>query len=261
MSYRDLQPLPPDIAALLAAERHAPRPSPEREAAILARIETAVGAAAAVTTAAALGATADASARVARIGGGGAVAKGVAAAFPVSKALLATVALVAGGVGATGYLTLRPRASHPALMGAPARNVGSIDPASLSPPRQAGQTAPAPTMAPAPRVVPDAVPASTTWDRVARAAEADLAAESALLEHARRALDRGAPAAALVDVNQHARVFANGHLIEEREVLGIKALAASGRGDAARARAASFYRYFPHSIQRDAVDRAIRELR
>ena len=254
MSYRELQPLPPDVAALLAAERRAPRPPAAREEAIRARREAALGAA--VITAAAAGA-AQASGRTATVTGGAATAKGLAAALPASKALLATIALVTGGVGAAAgtYLALHHASHAPAL----------ASPAQLPVEPQAGRAASrdVPTGAPSrqpPVVAPSArQTAPAAAERAARAGD-DLMAESALLEHARRALDRGAPALAVADLKRHARLFARGHLIEEREALWVKALATSGQAEAARSRAASFQRRFPHSIQQEAVDRALREI-
>ncbi|MFO0748969.1 MAG: hypothetical protein U1F43_25380 [Myxococcota bacterium] len=56
--------------------------------------------------------------------------------------------------------------------------------------------------------------------------------------------------------NDHARRFARGALAEEREVLRIRALAASGRAADARSAADAFRARWPKSIHRDVVDRA-----
>jgi len=86
---------------------------------------------------------------------------------------------------------------------------------------------------------------------------ADMAAESILLEGARRALGRGAVDAALVDLDKHARTYPEGYLTEEREVLSVRALALAGRRESAERRAAAFRRTFPRSIQLEALARAL----
>jgi len=248
MSRRELQPLPADIAALLAAERRAPRPSGAREAAIYARVEAAVGAAAITPTVAA---AVQAGGRYPALAGGAATAKGLAA----SKTLLATLALVTGGLGAVAstYLALRPSSPAVVMPASPVEATARGAPVPASPAPSAPLLEPLPPAAPARQTAPAVAP------RSARPAD-DLTAESALLERARRALERGAPEAALVEVKRHARLFARGHLVEERDALWIKALAASGHGQAARARASSFQQRFPRSIQQDAIARALREI-
>ena len=84
-----------------------------------------------------------------------------------------------------------------------------------------------------------------------------MAAESALLEGARRALDRGAVDGALVDLEKHARTYPAGYLTEEREVLEVRALALAGRRESAERRAAAFRKVFPRSIQLEALARAL----
>jgi len=86
---------------------------------------------------------------------------------------------------------------------------------------------------------------------------ADMAAESILLEGARRALERGAVESALVDLDRHARTYPEGFLTEEREVLSVRALALAGRRESAERRAAAFRKTFPRSIQLEALARAL----
>jgi outer membrane protein assembly factor BamD (BamD/ComL family) len=74
-----------------------------------------------------------------------------------------------------------------------------------------------------------------------------LDAELALLRAAREALGRKAPAAALASLDQHAREFPGGHLVEERMLLRAQAQCELGRREAARAAAAELVRAFPES--------------
>jgi hypothetical protein len=82
--------------------------------------------------------------------------------------------------------------------------------------------------------------------------------DSALVERARVALLRRAPADALAAVEEHARRFPRGQLAEEREALAVQCLAALGRGDDARTRAEVFHRRFPQSALGAVVDAAAR---
>jgi hypothetical protein len=49
-------------------------------------------------------------------------------------------------------------------------------------------------------------------------------------------------------VEEHARRFPAGSLVQEREVLAVELLRALGRAAEARARAAAFARTFPRSV-------------
>jgi hypothetical protein len=292
----EIESLPQDMADLLAAERRAPRPSAMREATIFARIESAVGVTAAVATgfvagssgssaAAGAGQSLSLSSRVitgGRAAGAGATTTGATTAaalsLPASKALIAAMALAVGGAGLGTTAYLATRANAPGTEAA-RRSATAV--------RAAG-TAPAPSESPPPLpaglmttsgvvVVPVAPPASalalpalvnnptaavgagraasTTW---IGGGDTDMGAESALLEDARRALARGRVETALDDVERHARSFPGGHLVEEREVLWVKALVLAGKRDVAQRRAVDFRKRFPHSIQSDALTRALR---
>jgi hypothetical protein len=83
------------------------------------------------------------------------------------------------------------------------------------------------------------------------------AAERALIDQARNALVRANPEAALRAVREHEQRFPRGALDEERDGLRVQALAAAGRGDEARARAAEFHRRHPGSLLGTSVDRAV----
>lgn len=83
------------------------------------------------------------------------------------------------------------------------------------------------------------------------------AAEIAMLEKARAAITKGAFAAALSPLGEHARQFPAGHLVEEREALRIRALVGLGKGNEARRAAAAFRRRFPQSIMLPRIDELV----
>lgn len=80
-----------------------------------------------------------------------------------------------------------------------------------------------------------------------------LAAEAALLQRAQTALAAGVPASALVQLEQHAREFPTGVLVQEREALRVVALCAAGREPEGRAEAAIFLRAHAGSVLAERV--------
>jgi hypothetical protein len=89
------------------------------------------------------------------------------------------------------------------------------------------------------------------------ATTAGLAAERALLDEARKALGAGDYAAALQATELHERRFPAGLLLEEREALAIKTLAATGRRQEAERLANKFRHRFPKSLFGPTVDEAL----
>jgi hypothetical protein len=87
--------------------------------------------------------------------------------------------------------------------------------------------------------------------------EAPAESEISLLQAAKAAL-RDDPAAALALADRHARRFAAGALVQEREVIAIEALVALGRADDARERGARFERDFPQSAHRLRIESLLR---
>lgn len=75
----------------------------------------------------------------------------------------------------------------------------------------------------------------------------DLSKEQRLLDVARRAIGQKDYAGALGALWQHESLFPEGKLVQEREVLAVKALAASGRHREALKRGESFRDRFPNS--------------
>lgn len=83
-----------------------------------------------------------------------------------------------------------------------------------------------------------------------------LSAERALLDVARAALARGEARDVLVAVERHEKEYPQGALVEEREALAVRALAARGLHEDASARASAFEQRFPNSLMLRAVKAA-----
>jgi hypothetical protein len=78
--------------------------------------------------------------------------------------------------------------------------------------------------------------------------------EVALMERAHRAMRGGDARSALTLVGEHEKVWADGLLVQEREVIAIEALVKLGRDAQARERAQRFHRKFPTSSHRLRVE-------
>jgi hypothetical protein len=234
--------LPPQIEALVAAERAAADPPDEARERVRARLRQSLGlsmGAAAVTVAATAGTSGGATGKVSAAG-----AKSLA---PLGAKVI--VAMLAGaGIGGAGFYVAHSRDSRPA-----------VRPAVIAPP-SAPAVAP-PTTA----VLPMAEPAVAKLARPAPAAAAaanrvrpsvrmgGLAAEQALVGSARVALRDGNAAAALALIERHAHRFPAGQLAEERDSLRVRALAKSGDRIRAQASAQAFARRYPNSLFLSAV--------
>ncbi len=78
--------------------------------------------------------------------------------------------------------------------------------------------------------------------------EEGYAGELRLLQPARQVVSAGNFGSALVSITAHERRFPHGRLAEEREALRVKALRGLGRADDARRAAADFRKQFPRSV-------------
>jgi len=155
-----------------------------------------------------------------------------------AKLGIAAAALIA--VGSAALIVLSP---PPAPTPKPARSaVASTAPVSLAPPAVA---APAATLsAPAELAPPpSSASAALTHDKPPAAAPPS---EAELLEQARAAI-KSDPTRALQRANEHARRYPRGVLVQEREVLAIRALRRLGRDAEADRRADAFAKAFPGS--------------
>lgn len=232
MSDPKLEPLDPELVALLDAERQAAPPTGALDR-VWARIALPAG----VNP---------------RSGSGSGSSGGWLGSHAVA---VATAAFVAGGaVGAGVHAALRP---------APVERVVYVDrpaPAPVAAPSAtvvpSAQAAVEPSASPSPVALPVAH-ASVLVPAAPSASVSSLAAERGLLDDARGALGEGDPAKALALLDDHARRFPRGQLGEEREALAIQALVAEGRVDEAKARAARFRAASPNSLFLPAIEASV----
>jgi hypothetical protein len=191
----------------------------------------------------------------------GAGSGGVAAAGGLKvKALLLAAATAVGAAGGGIYWRRHQAPAPPAPPTAPAPAAGpTITP--LPAPEAPAPEVPAPeAAAPAPlrapprpaRRVAAPKPAAAPAEPPAPPA-ADIAAETRLLDQAKAALARD-PAGSGRLAAEHERLFPQGLLAQEREVIAIEALVRAGALEAARARADGFVRRFPRSAHRRRVE-------
>ncbi len=186
-----------------------------------------------------------------------AVAPTVAAAgSALTFKLLVGVGVLAVGGAATVTFMDTPaevEVRAPAAAPAPARPAAAVP---ALPARVVQEHVPAP--APEPEVKPEpARPKPVMRAPAPKPRASTLGAEQALLAQARRAIAGGEPAVALRAVSSHAKRFAGGALVQEREVLRIQALARAGRMDEARQGADRFRSRYPRSLLIEAVEYAV----
>jgi hypothetical protein len=256
MAEHDLEPLPPDVLALVAAARPIDGLGASRQAAIFGAIASRVGLPPGPGRGPGSegGGGAGEGGADAPAGGAGAGAGAAAGGLRGLRAVLALAGTftvgAAAGVAVDRGVVARPRAAPVAL---------SVEERT---PREPAVASVATASSP-PVVSIDALPLSGSATRPAAQrpepipSSRGLAAERALLDVARTALARGEPAQALAATNRHAHEYPDGALVEEREALAIKALVALGRRDEARTRAREFERRFPNGLMLRAVKGAV----
>ena len=213
-------PLPPDIAALLDAERGREDLSDAARSRILDRLESELG------------------------------------RPRPRRRWRATLGAFAGGLflGAAlagALLGGRPGHEQPRML--------VLDPPPPPPPvvvvvRQAVPSVASP-LPPEPRARPVGTPAPAPSDEQ----DTELARERALIETARSALARKQPDV-LEHLARHEQQFPDGRLAEERESLLVQALVRAGRSGEARSRAARFRAHWPRSLLQPVVDAALGEI-
>jgi hypothetical protein len=179
----------------------------------------------------------------------GTVAPVASGGFLAGKRAVATTAFVAGGVvGALAYSLWMPR---------PAPQVVYVDRVVAAPPPLV-PVAP-PPVAPAPVANVPATATATVSAPPSRASQ--LSAERLILDEARAAIAQGDPGRALDRLEKHRRTFPSPILGEERDAMGVEALAKAGRHDEAASKAAAFHKRWPESLFASAVDDAVGPVR
>ncbi len=288
MTPRELfEPLDSELDALLDAERDAPSPPPGARARVSSKLADSLGLALGATasalviqqTATATTAAVAPAATGAGIGGAGAAgtaAAGATTAAATGTAVAGTTAGVLSSLGAAkipivfavgsavgvGVTTVATRPERPPVVHqmeapptppeSPVLEVAPPPPQIIEAPAEPAPKPVAPkAKAVQPASPPPPVPAPPSRD-------ARLATERALIERARMALGRDRPVDALAALAVHVQDFPAGQLEEEREVLWIQALLASGRRGEAEQRADKFRREHKDSLLLPALDAAFR---
>jgi hypothetical protein len=186
---------------------------------------------------------------------GAVAAKVVAkAAFFTARTIIVGLLVVGTGAGIVGYVASRP--DHPAL------RVEHAPIAQFEPPPPLPEPSPPPAIviAPEPAAPPHlrvAAPKPAPVEVAPAPPPAPKISEVTLLEQARVALRGGDTTHALALAEQHATVYPDGTLVEEREALTIEALIKLGRRDEALAKWSKFASSYPQSNYRARLQRLI----
>ena len=168
----------------------------------------------------------------------------------VRRTIAFAAALVAAAGTAGALAALHARIAEPTPMVTPVSTVGTRAPATALPrspavsPRVRSERAPRPRSAVSNR--------SSGFER-------RYTAELELLQRAQVAYTRREFSSALGLLSEHARLFARGHLAEEREALRVRCLRLAGRADEAHRLAAEFAVRFPRSVLLAGIDSAENE--
>ncbi len=242
MSVEFVEPLPSEIEALIAAEKNEHPEDAALKAAVLSGVELAValgGPSATPSPGTAAPNIGTASARkLVGVGLAMFALGGVAGAIIVSEINRSApaVPIMSAPLVPTATSSMVAASSQFAPASQTAVGTAERSPAAV----RSASSLPAPS---APQAVGDS--------------RGDLSKEREVLDAARAALGRGRPADAIATAEQHATRWPRGYLGEEREVILIQALAASGKRDEAKRRAERFHTAFPKSMLGAAVDVAV----
>ncbi len=269
--------LPPDVRALIDADRAAAEPPAVIKNGVARRLEKALG-----LGVLALGASVAVSPSVAAaVAASAATSTAQSTIAPPSVHLVSAVlkkwvagASISLAVGGGAVTLAHYRSADDAVV---QRTQSSASAAAVALQRQPVQPNPAdvgvtppanmPSHAPEPMrsdVVPSGVtmpatePPKMAAPRPAANSPADrLAEERALLDGARRALVHRDAAGALQTIRLHERLFQPGQLVQERESMRVQALVLSRDFGGARSAGDRFRRRFPHSVLLAVVDKSL----
>jgi hypothetical protein len=247
MTDPPINPLPPELARLVAAERRRGPAPAEAESEVLANLEAILG------------------------GGGGSTPPGDTTPsnrglrqrlgrFATSRAAVALGAFVTGAGAGAWIRGASPKEvvyvdrSIPVVASVSSASASVFAPPPLPLPTVSVELLPKVPVRVAP--APPSPPARE--DRTGPAHDTSLAAERAIVETGRMALARGDHASAFEALDLHASSFPNGQLAEEREVLAIQTLVAARRTREAVERGARFRLQHPESVLLPVVDEMLR---
>ncbi|CAN5885534.1 hypothetical protein BH11MYX4_BH11MYX4_22900 [soil metagenome] len=249
-----IDPLPPDIVALLEREKLAYPAEASLKVEVLARVEKTLGAG--------VGPGGGGSGDGGGAGGhgaGGAVGALVRSFSARAVTAIAVGSFIAGGVvgGVVVNQATTAPSSAPVAPANVAMSVRAIETAALDAESEAESEAlmdASPAISAAP-VADAALARPATKDPADQ--RGDLTRERELLDVARASLSRGSPNDAIAAAERHSRRWPQGYLTEERDAVWIQALVAAGRRADAERKAAEFRRGAPNSVLMPAVDRAL----
>ena len=165
-------------------------------------------------------------------------------------AFAAALVVAAGTAGALA--ALHARTAEPAPMVTPVSTVGVRAATTAQPMPRSPAVSPPVRSQRAPRVRSAVSNRSSGFER-------RYTAELELLQRAQVAYTRREFSSALGLLSEHARLFARGHLAEEREALRVRCLRGAGRTDEAHRVATEFAVRFPRSVLLAGVDSAENE--
>lgn len=236
--------LEPRTRALLREYREGKRASPPQRDALWSQIELSLG-----DATGGLDGDADGPSQAT------AAARPVAwiAGVTLAAAAVAAVVLGAAALGRGEDQSAPLQAPDVATPKEPQARIDAVEP-SVSP-AGSGEESPA-SLSPPPVSVPKERPSARTRTQSESPrpqapggveAVEGLRAEMALIAAARAALHRGEPAAALRILQEHAKRFARGQMLEDRRVLRIEALCAGDKARQANAEVVTFAEAFPSS--------------
>jgi len=260
--------LSPEARALIDETRHSEGLTPVQRARIRSALVVQMGVGSAVSTGASIGAASTA----AKVAGGAGFTVAMAAKAVATVAIVGAVGTGSLSVALYGWPHREPArsnaAAHPPEAGRSTRTARPPEAASSSekahlvvlheePERGVSpRELPSPVAPPSEmRIAPSRPVAATSHvsTAVLSVPPSSLESETRLLRDASFELGAGRPERALALLDEHARSFSGGALVEEGRVERILALCALGRTSAAHDEGARFLRERPHSLLADRV--------
>ena len=248
--------LSPEARALIDETRHSEGLTPTQRGRIRSALVVQMGVGSAVSTGASIGAASTA----AKVAGGAGFTVAMAAKAVATVAIVGAVGTGSLSVALYGWPHREPARSSQTAR--PPEAAWSSDVPHLVVPHEEPARGVSRTELPSPvappsemRIAPSRPVAATSHvsTAVLSVPPSSLESETRLLRDASFELGAGRPERALALLDEHARSFSGGALVEEGRVERILALCALGRTSAAHDEGARFLRERPHSLLADRV--------